>query len=277
MLSTFNAIMNGLFNVVGFPFQKMSPLVGLVVISLLAGVFLLILFKYTSPQKAIKRVKDQIKARLYEVRLFKDDMGVVFKATMQLLKKNAFYIGCCTIPMVPLIVVVLPLLFQLDSRYGYDPLKPGDVTILDVTLDDELDVLAAKVEIDLPDGLAIDAGPVRIPSRHELSYRLRVKEKGAYEIGLKVNGTDFSKRIDAEEGLVTVSPARYRNTETFDAMMFPAEAPWPSDSPLKAVSLKHQRADMLGMDGDIFPWLIIFCIVGLAFGFALKGVFKVNF
>jgi hypothetical protein len=30
------------------------------------------------------------------------------------------------------------------------------------------------------------------------------------------------------------------------------------------------------MDGDYFPWLIIFCVVGLAAGFAMKGVFNVN-
>jgi hypothetical protein len=35
-------------------------------------------------------------------------------------------------------------------------------------------------------------------------------------------------------------------------------------------------ADLARWFLSIFPWLIIFCVVGLAAGLAMKGVFKVN-
>ena len=55
-------MMNGLFNVVLFPFRSMHPLIGLLVLSILLGIVFLLLFKYTSPQKTIKRAKNGIKA-----------------------------------------------------------------------------------------------------------------------------------------------------------------------------------------------------------------------
>ena len=276
-MSTCNAIMNGLFNAILLPFGGMAPWVGLAVFSAVAGVVLLIVFKYTSPQKTIKRIKDRIKAHLYEVRLFKDDMGVVGRATANLLLGNLGYIGCCTIPLIPLVVLVLPMLFQLDSRYGFSPLRPGEKTILDVVLDDGIDPLAADMTIKTSEGVVLEEGPVRVPERHELSYRLRLDREGTGEIALTVQGRTYSKRIDGTPQASAVSPARFRSTEWMDVMMFPVEKPWPADSAVKSMRLRYRRADMLGIDGDLYPWLWIFCIVGLVVGFAFKGVLKVNF
>ena len=71
-------------------------------------------------------------------------------------------------------------------------------------------------------------------------------------------------------------PARYSEARTLDALMFPAEPPLPADAPIQAIEVTLERRAMLGIDGDTYPWLVIFCVVGLLFGFALKGVFKVN-
>ena len=42
------------------------------------------------------------------------------------------------------------------------------------------------------------------------------------------------------------------------------------------MEVRHARKAMLGMDGDYYPWLIIFCVVAIVAGLAMKGVFKVN-
>jgi len=274
----FNSIMNGLFDIFCFPFRGMPQLVGLSVFSAFAGIILLILYKYTSPQKTIGKIKDRIKADLLEIRLFKDDLGIVSGAIGRLfLKPIPFYLACNMVPLVPLIIVVLPMLVQLDSRYGFAPFKPGDRIVLEATLAKGLDPMAQDVRLELPKGLKCEVGPVRIPTLRELAYRLRVEKEGSYTLKIIVNGKDYVKRLEAAPTHRPMSAARYKVTRTSDVFFHPAARPWPANAALERIELKTpRRASMVGIRGDLYPWLWIFCIVGLVFGFALKGVFKVN-
>lgn len=292
-MSIFNAIMNSLFDVILFPFKGMAPVVGLSVFSVLAGVLLLLLYKYTSPQKRIKAVKARIKAGLLAIRIFKDDLGVLSGAIGRLfLKDIPHYLGCNCIPLVPLIIIVVPMLVQLDSRYGFAPFELGDRFVLEITLSEDAfsatdgssgDVdpktaLLGDVALDLPEGLVVESGPVRIPEKNEVAYRIRVDQGGDYDLKIRVLGDEYTKNLAAAAELPpTISSARFSVTETWDLFENPVESPWPSDSAIQSIKIRDQaRIAMLGIDGDYYPWLIIFCLVGLAFGFALKGVFKVN-
>ncbi len=53
----------------------MNPWAAKVFISLLTGLFMLLVFKLTSNQAGLQRTKDRIKAHLLEFRLFKDSIG----------------------------------------------------------------------------------------------------------------------------------------------------------------------------------------------------------
>ena len=73
-MSIFNSIMNFIFDAYFNAAGMLGGEVALWVISAVAGVGLLLIFKITSNQDAIKRTKDGIAASFLEVRLFKDDM-----------------------------------------------------------------------------------------------------------------------------------------------------------------------------------------------------------
>lgn len=276
-MTIFNGLITGIFDILLYPFRSMPPLVGLCVLSVLLGILLLLLYKYTSPQNTIKKIKNKMKASLYEVRLYKDDLGIVFKANMSLLSNNLKYFSCNLIPVVPLIVVIIPIIIQFDVRYGIGPLKEGDSTYMKVVLSEGVDFQTARVELDVPDGLKVDAGPVRIASKHELFYRIVVEKEGIYDLGIRVNDQLYTKRIDADPSAPTVSPGRYSVSRALDAFERPCEKPWPAQAELEAVEVVHaERKAMVGLPGDLWPWLWVFCIVGLAAGLALKGVFKVT-
>ncbi len=277
-MSTYNAIMSAFCEILIFPFKTLPPVVGLTVISIVAGVLLLLLYKHTSPQKTIKKVKDRIKGGLLEIRLFKDDLGIVSRAIAGLFLKNIpSYFGCNLIPIVPLVVIVGPLLFQLDARYGFAPFEAGDRVVLDIGLAEGIDPMKDKISLELPEGLTCEVGPVRNPAKRGLTYRIRVEETGTYDLKLSVNGLDYIKRLDAAERTGKISGARFSATQTWDLLENPGDDPWPPDALVESFRLRTQpRAAMLGIDGDLWPWLWIFCLVGLAFGFALKGVFKVT-
>ena len=62
------------FDLVLLPFQSLAPFWPLLFFSLLLGVFMLIVFRHTSDQKQIKEIKERIKAHVFEIRIFKDDV-----------------------------------------------------------------------------------------------------------------------------------------------------------------------------------------------------------
>lgn len=280
-MSIFNGFITGVFDFVLYPFRSMPPLVGLCVLSVLLGILLLLMYKYTSPQKKIKEIKDRIKAGLYEVRLYKDDIGIVFQSNKALFLNNLKYFGCNCIALVPLVVVILPIIIQFDARYGIAPLAEGEVVPLKVVLSEDVDFASTRVDLQVPDGLEIEAGPVRIPSKREHAYRMKVTTPGHYDLGITVSNQQTSKQytksIDAGADVPSVSPGRYKASMYLEAFESPTEQPYTADSLLQSVEVTHlNRKGMCGIPGDWWAWLWIFCIVGLASGLALKGVFKVT-
>ncbi|MFG0319222.1 MAG: hypothetical protein ACF8XB_18265 [Planctomycetota bacterium JB042] len=279
MVAALNSTMNALFGAVDAVFGWMPPWLGLSIISALLCVVLLLLFKWTSPQEKIATVKDRLWGSLHEIRLFQDDLGVLTRAIVRLFRDNFLYFACCSVALIPMIVVVAPVLFQFDAFYGFDPLKKGDVVVLEARLAEGLDPIEHPVTLDLPDGaLVVEEGPVRCLDTRDVAWRLRVAEEGAHEVTVTVDGQAYAKRIDAESSMRKISPGKYKaSASLLDALMFPAEGAFGTADKVDWIKVDHhQRSDMLGMDGDLYPWMIIFCVVGLLFGFAMKGVFNVR-
>jgi len=75
-MSIINTFFGKLIEWMILPFRGMTPWIGMAVISLVTGIFMLLIFRLTSNQKGIRQVKDKIKAHLMEIRLFKDNLGL---------------------------------------------------------------------------------------------------------------------------------------------------------------------------------------------------------
>ncbi len=130
----FNSAFGKIFNLIFFPFRSMNPWVGMILISFLTALLMLFVFRFTSNQEGIKRVKNKIKAHLLELRLFKDSMSLSFKAQGNILRCNLRYISYSTKPMLVMIIPLILILIQLNFWFGYEALTPGQETILKVKL-----------------------------------------------------------------------------------------------------------------------------------------------
>ena len=76
--------LNGIANAVGSwvlaPIAVLPGWLSATIVAAATGVLLLIAYKYTSNQRAIKRVQDDIKAHLLALKLFKDSASVAVQA-----------------------------------------------------------------------------------------------------------------------------------------------------------------------------------------------------
>ncbi|MGA7569004.1 MAG: hypothetical protein WBW53_23325 [Terriglobales bacterium] len=91
-----------------------SPLAIVIFVSLAVGLVMVVLFGYTSDQKAIGIAKDQLKAHLLAVRLYRDQIPVVMGSYGKILRGTGRYLKLAFKPLLYVIIPITLLMIQLD-------------------------------------------------------------------------------------------------------------------------------------------------------------------
>jgi uncharacterized membrane protein (DUF106 family) len=274
--------LRALFDGILLPFRGMPALVGLAVVSLLTAIGMLLVFKATSNQKKIGEVKRRIYAGLFEIRLFNDDARAIFRAQAEILINNLKYVGLSLVPMLWMIVPILLVLTQLQFHYGYRGLEPGQKTVFKVVMKKEKAPQTAlarekgpSVTLELPEGLKLETPGVWIPSKAEIAWRLAAVDPGDYIVNVKLEGEEpVAKRVHVGDSIVRRSPSRLE-AGFKNQLFYPAEPPLPKSSSLAGVYVDYDDAEV-SLFGWKTLWMVVFFILSIVFGFALKGAFKVD-
>ncbi len=253
-------------------FGGMHPLVGLSVVSMITGGVMLVVWKFTSNQKAIAASKAKISAYILEIRLFQENLGLQFAAQGKALRANFKYMSLAMPPMFVVLLPVVVILVQLDVRYQRRPLLPGETTILKVEVSEQVD--PADVVLTAPDGIVVETPPLRMDRLAEVDWRIRAEKEGEFDLVFDVAGQSIEKRIVVGNKLTRLAEGRDQ-AGILAVWMSPAEAPLPKDSPLRSISITYPDRDMKLM-GIGMHWLLVFFVVSVAFGFAIKGVVGVE-
>ena len=270
----FNSIFGKIFEVIFFPFRNMSPWVGMVLISFLTALWMLFVFRFTSNQEGIRKVKNRIKAHLLEIRLFKDSLIISLRAQGNILRYNLKYIGYSVKPFLVMIVPFILILIQLNLWFGYQSLAPGQEVVLKAELREDLSLLDAEFMIETSSGLEVETPPLRIEENNEVNWRLRAKEAGIHDLKLVLNGEEFVKKVAvAQKPLSKISSVKvHRNF--INELFNPGEAPIPGDLPVRSIEIKYPSKHM-NLFGWRIHWIIVYFALSIIFGFSFKGIFKV--
>lgn len=264
------------FDLLFKPFQSLDPLWPLLFFSLVTGIIMLVIFRYTSNQKGIKEAKDRIKAHLLEIRLFKDDLRIQLSAQKEILRHNFTYMKHALKPMLFMIIPVVIILIQLDAWFGYRALKPGASAIVSVKLADNTSVDSlSKVSVESPDkGLLVETPPLRIPEEGEVNWRVRANEPGEHNLTFNVSGNTFQKRVIVSDGKLD-RVSRVVASSFWDTFLNPSEESIGNNSLMKKIEVDYPSRS-IEIFGWHIHWLIVFFVLSIVFGFAFKGLFKVE-
>jgi hypothetical protein len=269
----FNAAVSAVFDVVLAPFGHRQAWFDLLVWPILAGVAALLVYKRVSNQAGIARAKKGIAVHLLEVVLYRHDLVGVLGSTARAMGQNLLYLAHNLLPMLVMFVPMMAVVVQLVAHYALDPVAPGAVELLTVRLDPAVTHLkATDLRLELPDGVALDAPPVRTPEG-EAVWRLRAVAEGDYALRIRAGDRVIEKGL-AVGGAPRKVPVM--RTKSWLALLYPGEPALPAASPLYSVDLRYpERRLALVPDGEsgILLW---FLVLSLAAGFALKGRFGVT-
>jgi hypothetical protein len=241
-------------------------------IAAVTGVLLLVVFKFTSNQKAIQRVRNDINAHLLSLRLFKDNVGVSLRAQGRILR-GAFWLFVLAI--VPMVVMALPvtlLLGQLSLWYQARPLHVGEEAVVTLKLNgSEPASPAPTVSLEPTSAVEVTVGPVHVKSKREVCWNVQARERGNHRLIFQVGGEPTAKELAIGDGVMRVSPLR-PGWDWEDILLNPAEPPFRATSAVRSIEIAYPpRAGWVsGTDWWVVYWFAVSMVAALLFRRALN-------
>src|SRR5215467_546624 len=138
--------------------NQYASLIIVFLLSLVIGFLMVIVFRYTSDQKAIRIAKDHLKAHLLAVRLYQDQIQVVLISYWRIVRSTGTYLRLALMPLLYVSVPLIFLMVQIDRYLGYTPLPTGQGFLVKAKLADSAALDQASLK--LPDGVSLTAPPV---------------------------------------------------------------------------------------------------------------------
>jgi len=271
----FNSVLGKIFDALFLPFRSMSPWVGMILISFLTGLLMLFVFKWTSNQKGIQKVKNRIKAHLLELRLFKDSLSQSLRSQGNILRCNLTYISYSVKPMLVMIIPLILILIQLNFWFGYESLAPNESVLLKIKLAEDQNPLETQITVQPSPGLMMETPPLRIEESREINWRFSAIQSGIQQFTITINGETVTKKVSvSQKPLSKISPLK-TNKKFIDQVMYPTESPIKSQIPIKSIEVKYPAKSM-SLFGWNLHWIIVYFALSIIFGFAFKGLFKVQ-
>jgi len=271
LLAFLNPISTWLGDVVYAVLSPFPVWVGLTVNSAATGVVMLIAFRHTSNQKAIGKVKDDIKANLLALKLYKDELRVTFLSQARLLWA---IVRLQRYVLTPVLLMALPMLLaltQMGIRYQWRPLRSGEQTLIKMHF-----APGARKSVDISiepnEGLLIEVGPV--PGGDLCVWRVRGGAPGRHTLKFHVAGETIEKELVVGDGFERVSALRPNGRWT-EQLFHPVERRLAAVSKVRSIEILYPSVDSWVRGADY--WVVTFFVVSMVAALILAPVFKVRF
>ncbi|UCC22508.1 MAG: hypothetical protein JSW23_00075 [Planctomycetota bacterium] len=252
-----NVVTNGLGSFLLAPVMVLDGWLSNTIVSAVAGVVLLIIFKYTSNQRAIGRVRDNIKAHMLALKLFKDSMSVTLQAQGQVFKGAFLLLVHAVRPMLVMIVPLALLLSQMGLWYQSRPLMVGEESVVAMKLSSDIEQPWPNVDVESMPGAEVTIGPVRVLSKREVYWKIKALQSGYHRITFQAGGKQVEKELAIGNEFMRVSAER-PGWRWGDILLHPAEKPFSPDSVVQSISIDYP--DRSSQFFGIPLWLVYFFV-----------------
>jgi hypothetical protein len=242
------------------------------VVSTIVGFLMVVVFRYTSDQRAIRRAKDGLKAHLLAVRLFQDQLPVVVGAYGKIILGTGSYLRLTFTPLLVAIVPMTFLMIQMDRYLGRMPLQPEHSFLLEAHANsaDTLD----QMELHLPEGLTTSAPAVHIPAEKLVVWRVEAVKDGRYDVHIDGYGQTVSKQVVVSSEMERISPIRIQGN-FWQRTLSSAEPALPDSSFVQSITVDYPERTISWI-GIQWNWIVLFFIVSLVAGFIFKSALGIQ-
>ena len=171
-----------------------------------------------------------------ELGLFLDSPMLVFRAQRDLLRENLRLLRLVALPGSILALLFGLLYPPMNAIYGHAPLPVGEQSVVTIQMKD---ATMPAVQLEAPDGIAVETPGVRVLHDHQISWRIRP---------LRSTTADLKFRLEHR----VVTPGFFFH-----------------DPVIRSIEVPYPEASILGL-----PWLgwfvLISSVSALTFGLCWK-------
>jgi hypothetical protein len=235
-------------------------------VAVISGVLLLAVFKYTSQQRAIRAVRNDIQANLLALKLFKDFAPETVRAQGRILRGALWLFLLAVVPMLVMVVPVSLLWGQLALWYEARPLRVGEEAVVSLQLGGDADGPWPEVKLSPTDAVETTVGPVRVRSRRAVYWNIKARTAGSHRLVFEVDGQAADKQLAVGNGFMRVSTRR-PGWDWWEILLNPEEQPFAADSPVRAIAIDYPERPgwTCGTGWWMYYWLAVSLVAALCF------------
>ena len=263
-----NLAANAVGGILLAPLSFLPDWIAFLLLGTATGVVMLIAYKFTSNQRAIKKVRDDIKANMLALKLFKDNGPVILRAQGRLLRGAAMLLLLSIVPMLVMFIPLTLVLTQLSLWQQSRPLAVGEEAVLLIKLRGAGETSWPTVTLDPNQNIEILTGPVVIKSKREMVWKLAAKKPGRHRLIFHAEDQEIDKELVIGQERHRVSAMRPGWSWT-DMVVHPGETPLEANSPIQAMEINYDRRWSWSFFG-LEPWILYWFLAAMVSAFCLR-------
>jgi hypothetical protein len=187
---------------------------------------------------ALAAAKQAMQPAIFEMRLFNDDLVLLFRAQGEVVRHSLTYLRLSLAPTLWLIVPMAVLMLHMEFHFGYAGLAAGEAALVKVRLADS--GATGSATLAAPDGIQVETPAVVLPSEREIAWRIRPRKPGSYELRVRMGGTEIGKSLLVSDAVGRRSPVRPDPSLT-SQLLNPSEPPVPAGDGLTSIAIDYPR------------------------------------
>ena len=268
--------LGGLVGAVLSPFRLLPPIVGLSVVSLLAAIGMLLVFRATSNQPAIADVKRRSTQAFSKSGCSTMTSGRCSPRSWTSCGTTSHTCGCRWRRCCGCSFRSCCSSRSCSSTTVTTASSPGQSAVVKVRLKQGASPpsgAAPALALEAPSGLRVQTPLVWIPSEREAAWRIGTEKPGDYHLTVRLDGTSATKLVRVSEQVGWRTPERLE-AGFLNEVLYPAEAPIEANVPIESIELAYPERE-ISLFGYPVHWMIAFFALSLVFAFALKSRFGV--
>ena len=282
MTQKINYFITRLFDIILYPFSFINEFWGILFLSILMSFVVLWIYKWISSPRLIRGAKDQIKANILAIRIYKDSGKVIALSFLKSLFYIFKYFGLNFMPIIVIIPILFPAFVQMDIRYGLRPFKVGEEIVIKAAFSEnpfDLDVKLQNSENFKPKMNPVFINAYKDVDRQkpikEANWKMEATQEGITKIKIKVKDKVFEKNliIGASRRALSNKKMEESNLEHF---IYPAEKLLDGSNELKYIYIQYPGKN-ISFAGISTHWLVFNLILVVIVVLALKNRFGIEF
>lgn len=264
-------MLNLAFDIIWYPFRNLNPVWGLISISILIGIFSSLIYRFTANQRAIKKIKSNIKGYMLELIIFDYSPFLIINSLFNIFNNFFKYLKYSFKSIIFLIVPITFVLIKLHYIYDYMPFKPGDRTVVTLKLQKNID---REINLLTSQNIQILPPPVYISKKNEVSWKVLIKEYGKGKLTFNVEGRTYEKDIIISNNKTKVTPLSISGS-FFSQFKNVGSTFFHNDEIIKSVSIEYPEDSFHIFDFEIH-WLVIFLLFSVITGAVFMKIYGIQ-